>query len=245
MNKSSQAGNALFLILIAVALFAALSYAVTRSDRGGGDIDREMAELGAARIINHLADVQAAVQRLTMTGVPLEQLDFYTPERVNNTGGGSYSFNNTLCTSDFCEIHHHDGGGVPYQIFEDLAETDPLPAGWSDNWEAPGHTQGQLFSIDGVGSDLPEIGYEIRVIKPEICRIINQRMGLPAEPARINDSATETRTIISGDISADLSDTSKVLIKAADHPALVGAQTVCLNYGGSDALFVKHVLIAR
>ena len=58
----------LFLILIAVALFAALSYAVTNSGRGGGGTDREQAEIMAAQMMQFISSLQTAKQRYEILG---------------------------------------------------------------------------------------------------------------------------------------------------------------------------------
>lgn len=63
---TGQNGNALFLILIAVALFAALSYALTQSTRGGGNIDREEQMIAQAVSEQCSASIDYAVNKLTL-----------------------------------------------------------------------------------------------------------------------------------------------------------------------------------
>lgn len=99
-NISRQHGNVLFLILIAVALFAALAYAITQSSRGGGDISKEKLALEQARMDSYMASINAGTLRLKMAGC--ETID-YTPP-VDWTAGEKK-----------CFLFHPQGGQVIYQ----------------------------------------------------------------------------------------------------------------------------------
>ncbi|MDD9901808.1 MAG: hypothetical protein OXT65_12600 [Alphaproteobacteria bacterium] len=65
MDHKSK-GNALFLILIAVALFAALSYAVTQSGRGSGNLNKETMALDVAHMEQYAAAITQALSRLIL-----------------------------------------------------------------------------------------------------------------------------------------------------------------------------------
>jgi hypothetical protein len=100
MQTINEAGNVLFLILIAVALFAALGYAVTQSSQSGtkGGMAGERATLDRAVFENYVINVTAAVQKLTFRRcVPI---DFTAPADQPTTGDFS------------CHVFHPEGGGA-------------------------------------------------------------------------------------------------------------------------------------
>ncbi|PZP55012.1 MAG: hypothetical protein DI586_08220, partial [Micavibrio aeruginosavorus] len=101
------AGNVLFLILIAVALFAALSYAVTSSSRGSGDTKMENAEIEAARIIQYSTSIDVGLQRMrAATGKQDWEFDFADNGQTMTTNG------NATCTDASCRLFTVKGGTV-------------------------------------------------------------------------------------------------------------------------------------
>ena len=109
-----QSGNALFLILIAVALFAALSYAVTQSGRGGGSIDREKASLSAAQAMQYAGQIGQAVQKMQLlSGCTDEQISFWNDSDGNGTENGSDDYFNAGSPTDrSCHVFQSEGGAV-------------------------------------------------------------------------------------------------------------------------------------
>jgi hypothetical protein len=76
-HRVGESGNALFLILIAVALFAFLSYTVsqsTRSNEGSGR--EENTSLRASEIMQYGTYMAQAVMRMTFRGVSADNLCF-------------------------------------------------------------------------------------------------------------------------------------------------------------------------
>jgi hypothetical protein len=79
-----QRGHALFLILIAIMMFAALSYAVTQTGRGEGTIDRENAQLALALAEQCNGYIERAVNMLaTLMNCPLAQVSYELADGTN------------------------------------------------------------------------------------------------------------------------------------------------------------------
>lgn len=130
---NSERGNVLFYILVAVALLAALTFAVAQSNRGSiQQVNDEKARLLASEIIEYANVVANATAQLRLRGVPETSLCFDDP----SWGGANY--NHAGCTDDANKIFHASGGGVawknaPSQAMSAAASPDNLWHIYSDN----------------------------------------------------------------------------------------------------------------
>lgn len=164
MSKASQRGNVLFLILIAVALFAALSYVVTQSTRSGsGSIDKEDISLKFNQVQSHATNLRTALNRLLINGFPLETVSF-------EFGMGS-DYANPNCTGNACQIFHPQGGGAV------LALTPPEGINDGSPYYISGFSQVDKIGMTNIADPTTT---DLILIVPNIseknCRLINSFM---------------------------------------------------------------------
>jgi hypothetical protein len=112
-SNDGQEGNVLFLILIAVALFAALSYAVSTSMRsGGGNINSEVMSADIATMIQYTGALRQAVQRMIVSNdCSDETINVSSPNWAN-----SGNYNNIKAPTDgSCDLFSPKGGNMIWQ----------------------------------------------------------------------------------------------------------------------------------
>lgn len=171
----SQRGNILFLILLAVVLFAALAYAVTSSMRGGGqNASNENAELGAAQILQFFTAIDQAVMRMEMGGMRKEDISFgYQGVRMDGTVYTG-AIHNTLCTTDKCMVFKTEGGGVaPPDLLKWLTLS---PTGWSTTRLRSG-LWGHMGQWPGAGTDKNDGVLYIEGVLPAVCNALKSKLG--------------------------------------------------------------------
>lgn len=160
-SKETQSGNVLFLILIAVALFAALSYAVTSSTRSGSnDGSSETNLISSAQITQFPAGVSNTIVRMVIAGTSVDEIRFNKPDEFDN-----------LDTPSIGVFHPSGGGAIYIPAPKDIMVNDQ-PGDWAFNGEL------EIPDIGTAGVGGNDIVAYLVGIKQAICRKINEEHGL-------------------------------------------------------------------
>ncbi len=181
--REGERGNVLFLILIAVALFAALSYAVTQSTRsGGGDAGRETSKISSAQMTQYPAGIRTSLVRMIIGGQNVDKLEFNAPDEFTNcteypASSGKYP----RC------VFHPTGGGATY----DEPSSD-LIAGVPGRWYFNAENQINLVGTS-TAVDLPTVATADLIaflpnVAQGVCQSINEELGISTTVGDITET---------------------------------------------------------
>ncbi|MBI3440548.1 MAG: hypothetical protein HY052_01885 [Proteobacteria bacterium] len=155
-SQRSIRGNALFLILIGVVMFAALAFAVSRHWRGSGNVvSVEQARLQADEMIEYGNGLRVLIDRmLTLGGAEDTNIWF--------AATGADAAYGAVGAHASAEVFNAAGGAATYQV-------TPAHACLSDcAYEFSGQ-----YTLTGIGTDSPELVMLVIDVNPAVCQKIN------------------------------------------------------------------------
>lgn len=246
-QRRPERGNILFLILLAVVLFAALSNAVTQSIRGGGkDASTEGAQTTAAVIMQRMANTSAGIQRFLLTsGYTLETIDLKFTGAPHGAGDAS------TCTVDACNLYDPAGGNVTVPLLpkgSQLSDQSTIAASCPINYfNSDGTIKpfAMIIGVKDVGTSLPELVLYYCGVKKSVCDALNA--------ATLNDSTVSTLFWNFGGFGTFAGGTNPLPVTTANQIGgvspndnrLAGATTFCVDAAGPTSYSLFHVLVAR
>ncbi len=179
---NDQSGNALWIILLTVALLAALTATISRSTdtaEQSGNIERH--RINASDIMRHTSSVREAVDKLRMTGIGESQMSF----DVSFIPAALYA--NPNCSSSDCLIYGSSGGGISYRKpNSEWLDSDHSGDPHYGEWEFFGEND-----VLGVKSTAPELVMALGYLKETLCAQINVMLKISGIPADANGFNTD------------------------------------------------------
>ncbi len=216
---SQENGNVLVYILIAVVLFGALSFAMSRQTNTAGTAELNAAKLEfyASEVIGYSAQAKSVIDQMMITGSSIDDYDFAKP--------GETDFN---IHPHGHKVFHPQGGGLdgkslPDAITVEIETEDPgwyLTSSINVEWS------------DSTATDVIATAYQIN---EPLCALLNEKItgstAIPALPGRLKDF------FISTGGNNDLT--------VATCPECDGYSTLCVSNSNRDSFGFYSVLIAR
>lgn len=168
--NSKEKGNVLFLILIAVVLFASLSYAITQSTRGGGNADSESSKIDAAQVLQLLNFYTQTTKRMLIMRCDETEISYEGPTAPS----GSY-INASAPVSEECHLFSTEGASLSYIGANEkwLDSSHSASAGYGDVIFSRNNAISGL-NIDGSSNYIQTNA--IPYVNDNICLEINQEL---------------------------------------------------------------------
>lgn len=162
-TRKNEHGNALWFILLAVALMAALTAVISRSTdtaEQSGNIERFRVQ--ASAIMRYTSNIREAVNTMRLRGIGEGQIDF--------TSAG---FGGVTCPD--CLLYGSAGGGAGYQSpMPDWLDSDHSSDATYGQWEFTGNSR-----VTDIGSANPELIMFLGYLKFGLCAQINAMLDVP------------------------------------------------------------------
>lgn len=202
-QKHGETGSVLFYILIAVALLAALSYAVASGNRSAGSgLDKERVDLAVSEIQDYAGVMVNAVAQLKLRGCADTHISFEN-NRVADYDNGNAPSDGT------CDVFSVAGGGVQYKAPQAIWLDSAIPNTVDNHGEIIFTSSACIDQIgtgitdcDSDGGSTAELLMIIPYLKADICTEINRKngVGVPgdAPPQDAGDSWNSTDVKFAG-----------------------------------------------
>lgn len=174
----NQKGNIFVYILIAVGLFGALMFTISKSSSQNdavGELAEGESKIVAGEIIAYAASATNALSQMQQTGATVSMVSFMLP--------ADDDFEDDLPDPIIYKLFHPDGGGLNYKPL-------PLKASADDaTGLAAGYYIGRFSNIEWTPTTAQDVIFTAYEIKEPVCKELNRKVaGTTTIPTVIGDS---------------------------------------------------------